>query len=181
MINISLVNRTFFRLNTPKYASTPTSGAGAAKHGGRLNRPGIDALYLSSEPETAIAEFRQVSPILKPGTLVSYAITLSKVVDFTGGYTVHWDPLWQDFNCDWRRLAFNAHSEPPTWVLADMVMEAGGQGVLFPSIAHPGGINLVVYNAMLGAGDRLDALDPDGDLPRDQVSWEVPLPPPARR
>jgi RES domain-containing protein len=44
---------TFYRFNTPKWAYQPTSGAGAARHGGRLNRPGIDALYFSKEVETA--------------------------------------------------------------------------------------------------------------------------------
>ncbi|WP_245470224.1 hypothetical protein [Mesorhizobium sp. M7A.F.Ca.MR.362.00.0.0] len=32
---------------TPKWAFLPTSGAGAAIDGGRFNRPGVEALYLT--------------------------------------------------------------------------------------------------------------------------------------
>jgi hypothetical protein len=71
--------------------------------------------YLSVEPETALAEYQQTSPILPPGTVVSYQVALSQIVDFTGGYEPSWDPLWQEFACDWRRLVFNDKIEPPQW------------------------------------------------------------------
>ncbi|WP_371860360.1 hypothetical protein [Sulfuriferula plumbiphila] len=31
-------------MHAPKWAVAPTSGAGAAKHGGRVNRPGVGTL-----------------------------------------------------------------------------------------------------------------------------------------
>ena len=46
------------------------------------NRPGTHALYLALEPVTAIREYQQTSTLLPPGTLVSYTVQLSKVVDF---------------------------------------------------------------------------------------------------
>jgi len=49
-----------YRVHTPKWAYSLTSGAGASMHGGRANRPGIQALYLSLELETALAEYKQV-------------------------------------------------------------------------------------------------------------------------
>jgi RES domain-containing protein len=173
MIVISISKGVFYRMNTPKWAYMPTSGAGAASQGGRLNRPGIEALYLSAEAPTALAEYQQTSPFLPPGTMVSYTVSAAKVVDFSGGYAATaWAPLWQDFDCDWRKLVFKDKIEPPTWVLYDMVVAAGCQGVLFPSVASPGGKNLVVYNAMLGATDLLDAIDPTGQLPKNQSSWK---------
>nr|WP_245682169.1 RES domain-containing protein [Halomonas gudaonensis] len=36
-------------MHVPRWAYAPTSGAGAAEHGGRLNRPGLPALYLALE------------------------------------------------------------------------------------------------------------------------------------
>ncbi|MCX7180339.1 MAG: RES domain-containing protein, partial [Proteobacteria bacterium] len=57
-----------------KCAVTPTSGAGAAKHGGRVNRPGVAAIYLALGIETTIKEYPQVSPLLPPGTLVPCSI-----------------------------------------------------------------------------------------------------------
>ncbi|WP_429008470.1 RES domain-containing protein [Roseixanthobacter psychrophilus] len=44
----------FHRYLTPKWAFVPTSGAGAAIDGGRFNRPGVEALYLSRAPQTAL-------------------------------------------------------------------------------------------------------------------------------
>jgi len=49
-------NITLFRAHTPKWASQPTSGAGAALKGGRFNREGVGALYLSLDEITALRE-----------------------------------------------------------------------------------------------------------------------------
>lgn len=58
----------FQRVLTPRWAIAPTSGAGAAKGGGRFNRPGIEALYLSATSQTAEAEYRQDAELMPPGT-----------------------------------------------------------------------------------------------------------------
>jgi len=76
-----------FRMLTPKWAHAPTSGIGAALHGGRANRRGIDAVYVSTEAQTAIAEYQQLSPLMPPGTLVSFEISVGPIVDFTAGYS----------------------------------------------------------------------------------------------
>lgn len=43
-----------YRILTPSWAHSPTSGAGAARKGGRFNRAGLEALYLSQSEETAL-------------------------------------------------------------------------------------------------------------------------------
>jgi RES domain len=67
---------TAYRMHAPRLATAPTSGAGAAAHGGRANRPGTPALYLSLEPLTAISEYQQLSPLMPPGTRVGYTVCL---------------------------------------------------------------------------------------------------------
>lgn len=57
----------FYRVLTPRWAMAPTSGAGAAKHGGRFNRQGIAALYLSRALTTAAAEYQQDQSLMPPG------------------------------------------------------------------------------------------------------------------
>ena len=64
MIATRLVKTTAYRVFVPRWAYAPTSGEGAAKHGGRVNRPGLEALYLSLDPETAVKEYQQVSTLL---------------------------------------------------------------------------------------------------------------------
>lgn len=165
----------YYRAHTPKWAATPLSGAGAAKVGGRANRPGVAALYLSESAETAIAEYKQLSPLMPPLTLVAYQVTLARIVDYRGGFDpAHWSPLWQEFDCDWRRLAFYDRIEPPSWVIADMVRESGAGGLLFPSQCSPGGINLVVYPDRFTSDDWISVHDPDDRLPRNQSSWTEP-------
>ena len=172
MILTELGPITAYRMHTPRWATAPTSGAGAAAHGGRANRPGTPALYLALEPETAIREYQQLSPLMPPGTLVSYTVRIASVVDFRAGYDAEqWAELWEEFHCDWRELWFNQRVEPPSWVLADEVRVAGAKGILFASKVAPGGLNLVVYNDMLAATDTLQVYDPSGALPKNHDSW----------
>jgi len=172
MILSELGPLTAYRMHTPKWAVSPTSGAGAATHGGRINRPGTSALYLALESETAVREFRQLSTLMPPGTLVSYTVRLAPVVDFRGGYDpTRWSELWEEFYCDWRELWFNRRIEPPSWVLADEAIAAGAKGMLFSSTLVPGGTNLVIYTEALTADDLLQVYDPSGALPKNQDSW----------
>jgi len=161
----------FYRAHTPKWASQPLSGAGAAKVGGRLNRPGVHALYLADSQPTAIAEYQQLAPLMPPCTLITYQVKLRSVVDFRNGYTPNaWSPLWQELFCNWRGMAFLDKIEPPSWVLADETIAAGHTGILFPSTVHSG-VNLVIYLDTLGAPDDVAVHDPDEQLPLDQSSW----------
>ena len=172
MILTHLPPTTLFRMLSPKWAFQPLSGAGAAKQGGRFNRPGQSALYLSFSPQTAIAEYQQFLDILPPGTLVAYKVQLASVVDFRGDYRAGaWAPNWQDWNCNWRELAFRRRADPPSWKLCDEIKDGPGQGLAFPSSADPGGFNLVVYLDRLGDVDRLEVHDPEGLLPKTQASW----------
>lgn len=172
MILTELGPVTAYRMHAPRWATAPTSGAGAATHGGRVNRPGTPALYLALEPETALHEYQQLSPLMPPGTLVSYTVRLAPVVDFRGGHdSTLWSDLWEDFHCDWRELWFNQRVEPPSWVMADEALAAGAKGILFMSRLSPGGTNLVVFNDMLAKDDTLQVYDPTGALPKNQDSW----------
>jgi RES domain-containing protein len=134
-----------FRAHTPQCASRPTSGAGAATRGGRFNRDGVEALYLSLDEMTALREYQQTSPFLPPCTMCSYTVALRDLVDLRQlDHGPRWDELWHDWREDWRHLKFELHIEPPTWVLADMVLTHGHTGILFPSLVHEGGTNVVV-------------------------------------
>src|SRR3546814_19841015 len=71
---------TLFRAHTPQWASDPLSGAGAAAKGGRFNREGVEALYLSLDEVAALREYQQASPFLPPGTKTSYTTPLTGLV-----------------------------------------------------------------------------------------------------
>lgn len=161
-----------YRVHVPRWAFSPTSGAGAREHGGRLNRVGVDALYLSLEEQTALAEYKQLSALMPPGLIVSYTVSVTNIVDFRSGYNSKWDSLWQELHCDWRKYWFNQRIEPPSWLLGDMALEQGAKGILFPSLAHASGTNLVLYTETLTENDSLEVYDPKGDLPHNARSWQ---------
>lgn len=160
-----------YRVHQPKWSFAPTSGAGAGAHGGRANRPGVNALYLSLKIETALAEYRLIDDLLPPGTMVSYNVGVNTIVDFRSGYTRDWDPIWEDFYCDWRNMYFNQGMEPPSWVIGDQALAAGAKGILFNS-AITGDANLVIYTDALTGADVVDVYDPSSALPKNQKSWE---------
>lgn len=115
----------FSRAFTPQWAHAPESGAGAAVRGGRFNRPGVEARYLAASPEAALLEYQAESPLLPPATLVTFLVTATNVVNFTGGYEpAHWSPIWAEAYCNWKGLAFLETVEPPSWVIGDLVREA---------------------------------------------------------
>jgi len=156
-----------YRVIAPVYAGTPLSGMGAARQGGRFNRPGQEALYLSMNEATALAEYKQDNPWLPPGTICTFFVRNMQVMDFSAGFTPeHWPPLWADFAVDWRAEWFGKATEPPTWYMADDVVAAGFDGLLFPSQAHPGGVNLVIYRSSTRATEQLCVYDPHATLPR---------------
>lgn len=161
-----------YRVIVPRWSHAPTSGAGAARKGGRFNRPGLEALYLSKDIATALEEYRQHELLLPPGTLVTFIVGPLMVVDFSHGFdSGRWEPIWSEYACNWRRLAFDERIEPPSWVLGDLALDAGAAGILFPSAAHAGGTNLVLFNSSQLPARMLRVHDPDGHLPEDARSW----------
>jgi len=155
----------------PRFASTPLSGAGAARAGGRFNRVGLEAIYLALEAATALAEFQQSSPHLLPATICSYMASLPALVDLRRLGEGVWDPIWQDWNADWRLIQADGRMDPPTWDMADLALDAGAPGIIFPSVACTGGANIVLFPAYLRGKGTISVNDPDGTLPRDQASW----------
>jgi RES domain-containing protein len=69
-----------YRALNPIYASEPLSGRGAELYGGRFNRKGTPALYLSLSVMTALREANQAGS-LQPTTLVSYDADIERVFD----------------------------------------------------------------------------------------------------
>lgn len=157
----------FYRVIVPAYAGTPLSGMGAARQGGRFNRPDQEALYLALDESTALAEYKQDNPWLRPGTICTFFVNGLRVADLSAGFDPdRWPPLWADYTVDWRAEWFDKSVEPPTWYMADDVVAAGLDGILFPSQAKSGGTNLVIYRSSSRPAAQLRVYDPDGALQR---------------
>lgn len=155
----------WYRVIVPAYAHLPYSGMGAARRGGRFNRPGQEALYLSIDEPTALAEYRQDNPWLPPGTICTFFIDCLQVADLRAGFDPdRWTSLWADYDVDWRAEWFGRATEPPTWYMADDVVAAGLDGILFPSQTQAGSMNLVIYESSRRSRSELEIYDPESRL-----------------
>lgn len=115
--------------------------------------------------------YKQGASIVPPATLAAYKITRADVADLSQGFDPDiWDDTWQERSCARRQIARIETKVPPSWKLADLVMTAGIRGILFPSLRHAGGTNLVIFPANLIDGDQVEVHDPDHRLPQDQSS-----------
>ena len=155
----------------PKWAHQPLSGAGAATRGGRHNAPGMAALYMSEQITTAIAEYEQDLGI-RPGTLSAYGVDSDGIADLCDRAAREAEGVTTEaLRCPWKQIAFVQKAQPPTWEIARRLFDAGVSGVRVPSVQTPGGVNLALWRWNDTAHRRVVALDPLGDLPRDQASW----------
>lgn len=156
----------------PKWADQPLSGAGAARHGGRFNEPGTEALYISEDYITAISEYEQELGI-RPGTLCAYNVDVKGIVDLTA-------PQVQEacsvtpavLTCAWKEIWLVKKQRPLTWELAAKLIAANCSGVRVPSVRYLNGINIVLWKWNDHSDRQIVVLDPGSDLPGNQ-SWNL--------
>ncbi|MGZ8363202.1 MAG: RES family NAD+ phosphorylase [Caulobacteraceae bacterium] len=160
---ISLQGR-YWRVLSPKWAHDPLSGSGAARNGGRWNRRGVPALYMSEHLETAIAEYQQELGV-RPGTFVAYEVTCGQIIDLTDPAIMEELELSPgDMVQPWRRRLLIDGKPPRTWALADDLSMIA-QGALVPSAIQPGARNLVLWNWTGLSGAAVTPLDPNLEIP----------------
>lgn len=164
-----------FRAHDPNWSWAPLSGAGAALKGRRFNWPGLETLYLSLSFKTA---FREVSAgfahRLTPYVLCTYDVDWEDVADLrdeTGCTSYGVVPA--DLACAWGDALIAGH-EPASWGVVRRLLADGYAGALVPSFA--GGAtgddhNLVMWRWGADPPHKVSVYDPDGKLPKNQLSW----------
>lgn len=158
-----------YRALNPIYAREPMSGRGAELHGGRFNRKGTPALYLSLSIVTALREANQAGN-LQPTTLVSYDADIERVFDCRDNQALEAegmegaalaDPTWRD--------QMKTRGEAGTQGFAHRLATAGYHGLLVRSFAPgatSGDLNLVLWTWGPAAPSRLTLIDDENRLAR---------------
>lgn len=149
----------WFRVLTPRFAHQPLSGAGAGIKGGRFNRPGQEALYLSADPHTAYAEYTQ-NVFDRPGLMCGYDVDAEPIADLTDLATLSALGVAPDELAGrWVGLA-----DPPSQRVAGRLFADGYAGAIYRSAQHPAGVNLVLWR-WSGEGVRVDVVDRMSEAP----------------
>ncbi|CAN7702204.1 RES domain-containing protein (plasmid) [Aminobacter sp. NyZ550] len=158
-----------YRALNPIYAGELMSGRGAERYGGRFNRKGTPALYLSLSVTTALREANQAGS-LQPTMLVSYDADIEGVFDSRDDSalqaagmdaTMIADPTWRD--------QMKASGEATTQAFARKLAAAGYHGLLVKSFAPGAGredLNLVLWTGGAKAPCRLTLIDDENRLSR---------------
>lgn len=181
MIKPKPFKATVVRASKPGWAYAPTSGEGAAKHGGRFNPKGVAALYTSLSFDTCAREVRFTFNT-DPYTFYYLTVSSPLIIDLT-------DPaIRKKLKVGWNELACpNWESEmhrgvvPASHRVATRLIDAGYHGILVPSFAPnaaPEDVNLVLWrwtsDDQSQAGDqtaaRVEVINREA-LPKDRASW----------
>jgi RES domain-containing protein len=165
------VHQRCWRILAPKWSHNPLSGEGAAIYGGRFNPKGTPALYLSESIDTAFAEYQQ-DLLVRPGTFCAYQVDTAGVVDLCNPAVT--DKIQVDKQTllgAWKEILLIQKLQPPTWDLAIHLIGLGFAGIRVPSAQQQEGVNIVLWKWNDDPLRTVQVLDPKGDLPLNQDSW----------
>ena len=161
----------FWRVLAPRWAFDPLPGAGAARAGGRWNVPGQPALYRSESHATAIAEYQQDLP--RPGTLTAHDVNAQAILDLTNPTVRHAIGLDDAFlRLSWKYIRDVERRRPPCRDFVAAVASRGWHGWRVPSV-QASGTNLVLWRWNEAGAPGVRHIDPLGDLPPHQSSWQT--------
>lgn len=148
----------------------PTSGAGAAKNGGRWNARGKPALYLSFDPLTAVKEANQQILDFIPITLVRYQVSGGIIADHADTDLRKKLALEDDLKSQpWWGPQY-AEQLSPTQQAAEQLFAAGFNGLIYQS-TQAAGRNLVLWHWNETGGASVVAEDKHGLLPKNRDFW----------
>ena len=166
---------TVWRAHNPRWAFAPTSGTGAARHGGRFNRVGLAALYTSMRFETAWLEAQQAFPFkAQPMTICGYNVDCEDIADLCEPAAREALGIaYADLACPWEYLA-DSGQEPPSWAMSDACITRGLAGAVVPSFASGATAadrNVVFWSWADAPPRKVKVIDDTGRLPRNDASW----------
>ncbi|RNJ62813.1 MAG: RES domain-containing protein [Porphyrobacter sp. IPPAS B-1204] len=148
----------------------PTSGAGAAKNGGRWNVRGRPALYLSFDPLTAVKEANQQILDFIPVTLVRYQVSSGLIGDYDDEDLRRRHTLADDLMVQpWWGPQY-AQRLSPSQEAAETLIAAQFDGLVYSS-TQAAGRNLVLWRWNETGGAQVIAEDKHGLLPKNRDSW----------
>lgn len=126
----------------PRSSDALLAGEWSARSGGRFNRKGRAALYLSLSPLTSLREIYRVGR-LQPVLIVSFEADLRGIVDAAASAILRPEIVASDWRDQMRDLG-----QSESQALAESLIADGANGLLvrsFAPMAGPNDLNLVLW------------------------------------
>lgn len=162
-----------WRAYVPKWSYLPLSGEGAARFGGRWNPVGVPTIYAARELSTAWAEYNQ-GFVQHPALIAQLELAGARLADLTDSAILEpWDLHQSIHQTEWRS-DLDKGRDPATHAAYRKLLEAGFNGVIYPSFMSPGGSCVALWRWNGPDAPDLRIVDPDGRLPTSPASWRVP-------
>ena len=159
-----------WRAFVPQWAFAPLSGEGASRFGGRWNPVGAPTIYAARELSTAWAEYNQ-GFVQHPALIVRLELKHARLADLTDKTVMSNLDITADIHrCEWR-MDLDKSIRPETHVLRERLIDAGFDGLIYPSFMSPGGTCVALWRWNEKGAPRLEVIDPDGRLPKTPASW----------
>ncbi|MXY89850.1 MAG: RES domain-containing protein [Gammaproteobacteria bacterium] len=157
-----------YRAHDPQWAWDPLSGEGAGRHGGRFNRRGVNALYLSLSPFAAIKEVKPPKRPLQPIVLCAYEVDVAPVFDCADERKRNEMGIAErDLACPNWELEMYSGLIPASQTMADRLLAAGFAGMRvrsFAAAAGPVDLNLVLWKWGASLPERVMLIDDENRL-----------------
>lgn len=162
-------NGTVYRGHNPTWVLDPESGEGARRFGGRFNPPGMPCLYTSQTPKTAWQEAQQGFAFkAQPLTLCAYRVDCRNILDLTSpSVREATNVRMEDLACAWEVTA-TERGKPPSWEVAERLMDAACAGIIAPSFARgadDSDVNVVFWKRSQRRPYLVKVVDDHGRLP----------------
>lgn len=164
-----MTNRSLYRALHPAWAFAPLEGRGASINGGRWNRKGVKAIYLATDPMTAVREYNQDLQFL-PVTLAQYRLTNARIADLDASELLGIHVASAIHAVAWRAMNFTGSGTTP--------MVSGGRldqrWLAWWRVSFSNNTNRSLHCPVVlepKRGREPCLVDPDARLPKDQDSW----------
>ncbi len=164
-----------YRAHNPRWSFAPTSGDGAARHGGMFNPIGMPALYTSAALEGAWREAQQGFAFkAQPLLICAYEVDCEDVADLRDAASrAAFGIDAADLACSWESMALSG-ATPPSWTIARQLHAVGTSAAIVPSFApgtHASDRNVVFWRWADMLPHQVRVIDDDRRLPKDASSW----------